>query len=368
MKEALSFILTGGLLINSINFLTYLKKSGKSLQDRILLAIFLLLILVVANYYAGLHSMDILTVITFIPNEMAEWVISPLLYLFVLTLFRNPKDIKGHFWRLSIIPVLILCTITLPFMVYIFVPEWGLPHIRFLVEHPYLYVFSSALYNLFILVLSLSTISDGTKKQGHFYSVKRTDEYIWLQLFIVALILVFVLDSALECYELFIQELTWDSSYLIICILILFITYLFYFGTHHSKILLPDFIWNEVSQEHTAVRQDTELEKKLIQEMKEHAFFLSPELTLSELAERMGTTDKKLSELLNKQMSTNFYEFVNEYRLNHFEQLALSFELQQKTIFGLAQESGFKSKTTFNRLFKKKHGMTPNEFIKKRHK
>ena len=38
---------------------------------------------------------------------------------------------------------------------------------------------------------------------------------------------------------------------------------------------------------------------------------------------------------------------------------------KEKTILELAFESGFNSKTTFNRVFKEKIGMTPQDFRKK---
>ena len=210
----------------------------------------------------------------------------------------------------------------------------------------------------------MAFISSAEKDQDSHYSSKRTQDYNWVKYFIISLIFIFILDVALELYELLIQEFIWDMSYLLISLLVLALYYLFYFGIHRSRILLPDFVW-ETRGGTTAHEYDLQAEKILVDAMRRQRYFLLPELTLPELAMHIGISDKKLSELLNKQMNTNFYEFVNEYRLQYFEELALSSELMNKTIFALAQESGFRSKATFNRLFKKKHLVTPNEFIKK---
>lgn len=365
MKEALNFLLTGGIFINLINLGIYYKKREKALHDKILLAIFFVLTLAVGNYYAQLHGFDWLTLLTFIPNEMAEWIISPLLYLYIVGVIRGSEAVEKRFLKLFIFPSIILVFVTIPFTVYLLFPEWKLPHIEFLFNHSYWYVFTSSCFNLITLGYCLAFILSVETDQDIYYSSKRTQDYKWIKYFITTLIFIFILDVALELYELFIHELVWDMSYLLISVLVLSLYYLSYFGIHRSKILLPDFVW-ETPRGTTDRDDDLEAEKALLDSMKQQRYFLMPELTLSELAIRIGVSDKKLSELLNKQMNTNFYEFINEYRLQHFEELALSSELDNKTIFALAQESGFRSKATFNRLFKKKHLITPNEFIKTR--
>ncbi|MBT8190072.1 MAG: helix-turn-helix domain-containing protein [Bacteroidia bacterium] len=38
--------------------------------------------------------------------------------------------------------------------------------------------------------------------------------------------------------------------------------------------------------------------------------------------------------------------------------------IQQFSILGIALDSGFNSKASFNRVFKKKAGMTPSQYLK----
>ena len=311
MKEALNFLLTGGIFVNLINLVLYYKKREKALHDKILLAIFLVLTLAVGNYYAQLHEFDWLTLITFIPNEMAEWIISPLLYLYIVGVIRGSEAVKKRFLKLFVFPLIVLVFVTIPFTVYLLLPEWKLPHIEFLFNHSYWYVFTSSCFNLITLGYCLAFISSAEKDQGSHYSSKRIQDYKWIKYFVTTLIVIFILDAALELYELFIHELIWDMSYLLISVLVLSLYYLFYFGIHRSKILLPDFVW-ETPRERTDCDDDLEAEKMLVDTMKRRRYFLLPELTLSDLAREIGTSDKKLSALLNKQMNTNFYEFVNE--------------------------------------------------------
>lgn len=90
--------------------------------------------------------------------------------------------------------------------------------------------------------------------------------------------------------------------------------------------------------------------------------FLNPELTLAELAKLIPTHPNKLSEVINKYEEKNFYDLINEWRINNFLQLLNKPENKQYTLMSLAYDSGFNSKASFNRNFKKYTGKTPSEY------
>ncbi|MEM6966677.1 MAG: AraC family transcriptional regulator [Bacteroidota bacterium] len=92
--------------------------------------------------------------------------------------------------------------------------------------------------------------------------------------------------------------------------------------------------------------------------------YTDPELSLSKLAQRIETTDKKLSILLNQNMETNFYDYLNTFRINDFKAAVKSGKLNNLSITGLAAQCGFKSKSSFYRAFKKETGMTPTAYFK----
>lgn len=96
--------------------------------------------------------------------------------------------------------------------------------------------------------------------------------------------------------------------------------------------------------------------------------FLDKKLTLGELSKLSGINANDLSQLFNLHYRSNFYDFVNRYRLGYLENLILNPSYSQYKIMALAEESGFNSKATFYKVFKEKHQLTPTQFIKKQKK
>lgn len=91
--------------------------------------------------------------------------------------------------------------------------------------------------------------------------------------------------------------------------------------------------------------------------------WLDPELTLSQLAEQLGLNASQLSYLVNNGFEQNFNDFVNTYRVEEVKHKLSTPDFQHLSLLGMAFESGFNSKATFNRAFKKLTGQAPSRFI-----
>ncbi|MFL5582063.1 MAG: helix-turn-helix domain-containing protein [Gemmatimonadaceae bacterium] len=96
---------------------------------------------------------------------------------------------------------------------------------------------------------------------------------------------------------------------------------------------------------------------------KEHAY-RDPELTLPALAERLKSTPHKLSEVLNRELSQTFYDFVNGYRVEEVRGRLADPKTKHLNILALGLDAGFASKSTFNQVFKKLTGQTPSSYRK----
>jgi putative ABC transport system permease protein len=96
--------------------------------------------------------------------------------------------------------------------------------------------------------------------------------------------------------------------------------------------------------------------------VKEKRFYEDPELTLNSLAEKLGLTIHELSRIINTVVKKNFNDFINEYRVRHVVAKMRDSAYDHITLLGIAYESGFNSKSTFNRIFKQMTGKTPVEY------
>ena len=86
------------------------------------------------------------------------------------------------------------------------------------------------------------------------------------------------------------------------------------------------------------------------------------ELTLADLAERLGSTPHKLSEVLNSEIGETFYDFVNGYRVREVQRRIKAGDARALKMLALAMDAGFASKSTFNQAFKKHTSQTPSDF------
>jgi AraC-like DNA-binding protein len=114
--------------------------------------------------------------------------------------------------------------------------------------------------------------------------------------------------------------------------------------------------------------QDSDLIKfknKLIELMNVQKPYLDSELNLIKLAELINMTPHQLSYIINTGFNENFFQFINTYRVEKAKELLVKEEMNKLSILGIAFESGFNSKTSFNTTFKKITGQTPSEFKKK---
>ena len=97
--------------------------------------------------------------------------------------------------------------------------------------------------------------------------------------------------------------------------------------------------------------------------MASEKLYRDSELSLAALANRLNTQANYLSQVINEREGKNFYDYVNTIRIEEFKRLAGSPESRKYTLFALAQECGFNSKSSFNRYCKKVTGKSPSDFI-----
>lgn len=102
-------------------------------------------------------------------------------------------------------------------------------------------------------------------------------------------------------------------------------------------------------------------EHKLHEHLRNSKIYLKPTLSLELLAKETNIPKHHFSQLLNVHLGKSFYQVIAEYRINHAIDILEKAD-DQFTIESLAYECGFNSKTSFNRYFKEKTGLTPSDY------
>lgn len=104
--------------------------------------------------------------------------------------------------------------------------------------------------------------------------------------------------------------------------------------------------------------------QKLLKLMEEDKIYQNEDLNMSLLAEKMSLSNGYLSQIINQKEGKSFFDFVNHYRIEEVKNLFQNPDYNHFSILGIASEAGFKSKSTFNAVFKKTIGQTPSAFRK----
>ena len=107
---------------------------------------------------------------------------------------------------------------------------------------------------------------------------------------------------------------------------------------------------------------------KVIDEMNAYMLnkkpYLDCDFSVYALAEALNIPRRTLSQVLSSGLSKNFYQYVNEFRINEVKALLAQPGEKHSTIIDIAFQSGFNSKSSFNSLFKQYCGVTPSQFRK----
>jgi AraC-like DNA-binding protein len=137
-----------------------------------------------------------------------------------------------------------------------------------------------------------------------------------------------------------------------------------YKGILQREIFFTEDTSDKILNSPTEAKADQNDIDRLLIYMESSKPYLDAELTLSSLATQMRFSRSQLSQLINGGVGENFYNFVNKYRVEQVKKFMIDPTMQHYSMLGLALEAGFKSKSTFNLIFKRFTGLTPTEYRK----
>lgn len=95
---------------------------------------------------------------------------------------------------------------------------------------------------------------------------------------------------------------------------------------------------------------------------KEQHIYTDSTLNREKVAEKLGISAGYVSQIVNVITEDNFSNYINNYRVEAVKEMISNSEYENYNLLTMGLESGFTSKTTFYKSFKKVTGQTPNEY------
>jgi len=114
------------------------------------------------------------------------------------------------------------------------------------------------------------------------------------------------------------------------------------------------------------IKQQTEEEllNRILYFFEQEKIFMNPDLRIDMLAQKTEAKPNIVSKVINKRLGKSFSEAVNYYRIEEVKKRMDDPKFDHHSIFGIAMEVGFTSKSAFNETFKKLNGITPSQYVK----
>ncbi len=91
--------------------------------------------------------------------------------------------------------------------------------------------------------------------------------------------------------------------------------------------------------------------------------YLRPDITLAIFAQEAGIPQRTLSRSINSYLDINFFEFINQMRVEEVKKRLLESDSEKYNIDSIYSDCGFRSRSTFFLVFKKIVGKTPAAWL-----
>ena len=357
------------------------------LADKLLAILIFTLSIRVANWMLGFagwyDSHDAYTTFMFYFPWSNNLIYGPLIWLYFRSLTNHEFKLRGKDWLHFLPFVLSIAVQLILFTSDIVVNHWisgqPLPYFYGTRGHfaefglgwmdTVVFIFG----NLSIVGYFLYTTLQYRKYQQYInqhFSETDTISFSWFRNFLLAFLLgmaiwivSIILKSGFNISLSYIEE--WYGHFL--WGIIIYYLSIGGFSTHPNLQLSLKFNPSEKKENtklNPSINPLNPLKDKLVNHIKTQKPFLNPQLTLTELAHQLNSSPSTISKTINSCFDQNFNDFINSYRVEAVKGHLQNDQKSHLSLLGIALESGFNSKATFNRAFKKHTQQSPSEFIK----
>lgn len=370
-----NFLIISGLLQNFIvSGILFFKKSDNARAGKLLSITILIVNLHLTNLMLlDLNLDNLFPFLLWIPYSFLT-AIGPLIFLYTKSL----TDVGFSFStrdRILFVPVLIELIMQLIQVIYsinLGVLYYNTP--LYFIFTPLIYIWTAGSI-FYYLKRSLKLIKNHETSLLKNFSNLKEITLAWLHKLITYYRIMWIFW--IPFMAIFLLFFRFQLQYLIVVIilylLILILTYLtFWIGIEGIAKMNFVFLKKEVvpvpnkNYINLSERDIKSYIARIEQLMNDEKPFLIEDLNLRDFAGKIKTDPNLVSYILNKHLNKNFYEFINSYRIEEVKHRLDHPKYKHLTILAVALESGFNSKTSFNRVFKQMTGLTPSEFQKRK--
>lgn len=307
-------------------------------------------------------------------------VLGPLIFLYVKSITTSNFKFKKNYWlhfSLAIVFVLYRIIIftydalqpgfneTQNGVLKISVDEAIVQPIVGFIELPFM---------LLYLAFTLQLFYNYRKRITQYFSNTYKLELNWILSFLILFTLLFLYNTIQTIVGSFVMDLNYEQRWwlnLLAALVTLYVGIKGYF-TDTTKLKKLSFSFSpnleaipEQNQQQSKTKSVSSSDLNTVKSLMENdKAYLNPDLNLSDLAKQANMSRAQLSEIINSGFNKNFNDFVNMYRVKAFKNMLAENKHKQLSLLGIAEECGFNSKATFNRVFKKLTSYSPTEYLK----
>ena len=164
------------------------------------------------------------------------------------------------------------------------------------------------------------------------------------------------------------SNIYYDFYYVGLSLLIHFIFYYCLMRSEYGETISDDnnLMIEGAGKYHSSSLTEQELDLIIMQvtnHISKFDIYRNSELRLRMVAEDLDIPAHHISQAINQNLGKTFFDLVNGYRIEGLKKNINDEKFKNYTLVGIASEHGFKSPSSFYRIFKKYVGKTPKEFF-----
>lgn len=295
--------------------------------------------------------------LSWLPFSLAYWI-GPAFYFYIKTLTEGASAFrKKDLWHFS--PIILNYLHSIYHAIMVDTNPWPWMH------HTAELFESVAILSVMIyLILSFRLVRSYQRSLLHKVSYTELIDLRWVNQFILItagsfiIIWIYVIEGALLGGKF--APLQWNEPRAFMLLTYSGVLYwLSISGFKQSQTLSIVHLEETNEPQH---ENHSDVIQKLRSIIESDGLYRNPELSLSDLSVSAAISERVISNAINQELGKNFFQFINEYRVEEVKELLKDPNNDHLKILSLAFDAGFNSKASFNRVFKSYTGQTPNQY------